>query len=59
MTTIDSETRLVANPDQARELAQKLIDAADESEDGVHHVSQILEQSKANGPWRLIIHVTD
>ena len=51
----DTLTRLVATPNQAIELANKLLNAA--SAGGVQHVKATLEQSQHDGPWGLVIHV--
>lgn len=63
----DTQTRLLATPDQADALADSLKEAAKIIRKGidgddpvsVKHVHQILEQSVASGPWRLIISVAN
>jgi hypothetical protein len=53
--TGDTITKVLANTDQVRALAQRLLDACDEAaeHDEVQHVESTFEQSSYEGPWRI------
>ena len=57
----DTITRLIATPTEARELAERLVRAAEECDrtDETAHVRMTLQQSKYEGPWGLAIHITN
>lgn len=57
---MDTETRLIASVEQAKELIQKLQTAIREGERGNIGWARItLEQVKHDGPWGLIIGVRE
>ena len=55
----DSQTKLYGAVSQVREFAKKLLSECDEvDESGItSHVSHTLEQTKFDGPWRLVITI--
>lgn len=59
MHTGNTKTSLVASPKQARDLAKKLVAAANkaEKEDECQHIDAVLRQVQYEGPWELTIHV--
>lgn len=56
---MDTETKLLATIQQARQLAGELNEAVARAQDGNEtvFVSTLLEQLRYNGPWRLTIGI--
>lgn len=56
---MDTETKLFATTEQARELIRNLKKAIKDAEQygTMHYARTTLEQFENNGPWRLIIAV--
>ena len=59
---MDTQTHLIATPQQARRIAQALLIAAGQVQEGQEslvHVRETLEQTTDRGPWRLILSVSN
>ena len=57
--TNDTESRFVGDTKTVVEFANRLLEACKKAdEDGeAQNVGAVLEQSQANGPWRIIVHI--
>lgn len=57
----DTQTHLTGDAVTIRNFGQQLIDMSKEvlEEHEPRHIKQTLEQANANGPWRLIISITE